>query len=127
MDMNDDNTLEDIQGTILCLQSDVEKEAPEFPVAAQFRKLFARLDDKLQRNTNKIRQNWFQTARDHAIAAEKAFAEERKRDAYESLRKCWEYLEQGNKAHRRKATFVAFADGQVAPLGGKGGEQGGST
>ena len=72
MDMNDDNTLEDIQGTILCLQWDIEKEAPEFPVVPQFRKLFARLDDKLQRNTNKIRQNWFQTARDHAVAAEKA-------------------------------------------------------
>lgn len=126
MDMNDDNTLEDIQGAILCLQWDVEKEAPEFPVAPQFRKLFARLDDKLQRNTNKIRQNWFQTARDHAVAAEKAFTEERKRDACESLRKCWEYLEQGNKAHRRKATFVALADGRVAPLGRKGGEQGGS-
>ena len=36
-------------------------------------------------------------------------------------------LEQGNKAHRRKATFVALADGQVAPLGQKGGEQGDST
>jgi hypothetical protein len=121
MDMNDDNTMEDIQGTILCLQSGVEEEVPKFPVAPQFQKLFARLDDKLQRNTNKIRRNWFQTARDHALAAEKAFIEKRKRDAYASLRKCWEYLEQGNKAHRRKATFVALADGQLVPRGRKGG------
>ena len=127
MDIKDDNTLEDIQGTIWCLQSDVEKEAPEFPVAPQFRQLFARIDDKLRRNTNKIRQNWFQIARDHAVAAEKAFIERRKRDAYESLRKCWEYLEQGNKAYRRKITFVALADGQVAQLGREGGEQAGST
>jgi len=32
--------------------------------------------------------------------------------------KCSEYLEQGNKAHRREATFVALADGSCA-MGGK--------
>ena len=127
MHISDDNTLEDIQGTIFCLQTDVRKEAPEFPVGPRFKKLLARIDDKILRNSNKIRRNWFQTARDHAVEAEKAFSEKRTRDAYESLRKCSEYLEQGNKAHRRKATFVALADGQVAPVGRKDGEQGGST
>ena len=127
MHISDDNTLEDIQGAIFCLQTDVNKEAPEFPVGPEFKKLLARIDDKLLRNSNKVRRNWFQTARDHAAAAEKAFCEKRTRDAYESLRKCSEYLEQGNKAHRRKATFVALADGQVGRVGRKDAEQGGCT
>src|SRR5215467_7353695 len=101
MGINDDNTLSDIQGHIRCLQWDVEKPGPEFPVGPRFKELLARIDDKLHRNSNKIRRNWFQTARDHAVEAEKAFLETRTRDAYESLQKCWEYLEQGNKAHRR--------------------------
>jgi hypothetical protein len=127
MGINDDNTLSDIEGHILCLQWDVEKPAPEFPVGPRFKELLARIDDKLHRNSNKIRRNWFQTARDHAVEAEKAFLEKRTRDSYESLRMCWDYLEQGNKAHRRKATFVALADGQVATVGRKEGEQSGCT
>src|SRR5438445_11964062 len=99
MHISDDNTLEDIQGTIFCLQTDVEKETPEFPVRPRFKKLLARIDDKLLRNSNKVRRNWFQTARDHAVEAEKAFTEKIMRDAYESLQNCCDYLGQGHKAH----------------------------
>ena len=115
MRITDDNTLDDIQGMILCLQWDVEKREPQFPVAPRFRELIARLEDKLSRNRNKVRKNWFMIARDHARAAEEAFLDQRGRDSYVSLQRCWDYLEQGNKAHRRKATFVASTDGQVVP------------
>src|SRR5690242_5907749 len=127
MHISDDNTLEDIQGTIFCLQTDVEKEAPEFPVGPRFKKLLARIDDQLLRNNNKIHRNGLQMARDHAVEAERAFMEKRTRDAYESLQKCWDYLEQGNKAHRRKPAFVALPDGQISTVAPKSGEQGGST
>ena len=116
MHIDDDNTLEDIEGHILCLQCDVKEKAPEFPVAPRFTELLARIEDKIKRNTNKIRRNWFETAREYALVAQTAFAEGKSEDSYRALRKCWEYLEQGNKAHRRKATFVATADGTVAPV-----------
>jgi hypothetical protein len=123
MRIADDNTLEDIQGVILCLQFDVEKRAPQFPVAPRFRELIARLEDKLRRNKNKVRKNWFEIARDHALSAEKAFLDQRERDSYVSLQRCWSYLERGNKAHRREVTFVALADGQVVSAAKrKGGE-----
>jgi hypothetical protein len=124
MRITDDNTLEDIQGAILCLQWDVEKEEPEFPVAPRFRELIARIEDKLARNKNKARKNWFELARKHALAAEKDFLNKRPRDADVSLQKCWDHLEQGNKAHRRKTTFIASSDGMISSVaGGKGPEQ----
>jgi hypothetical protein len=113
MRITDDNTLEDIQGVILCLQADVGEQKPEFPVAPRFQELLTRINDKLTRNKNAVRKKWFETAREHALAAERAFLERRARDADASLQRCWDYLEQGNKAHRRKATFVAGTDGQV--------------
>jgi len=57
MRITDDNTLEDIQGVILCLQSDVKKETPQFPVAPRFRELIARIEDKLSRNKSQVRKN----------------------------------------------------------------------
>jgi hypothetical protein len=74
----------------------------------------------LNRNTNAVRRNWFTSAREHALAAERAFLEGRAPDSYASLRLCWEYLEQGNKAHRRRAAFVAGADGQILPASAPG-------
>lgn len=115
--ITDDNTLEDIQGLILCLQSDAKQEKPEYPVAPRFRELVVRIDQKLEQNKNRVRENWFETARDYALNAERAFLHGRTEDSRESLKKCWEYLERGNKAHRRKATFVVSADGQVSASG----------
>jgi hypothetical protein len=77
--------------------------------------LIVRIDDKLIRNNNAVRRNWFTTAREHALAAERAFLEGRAPDSYASLRLCWEHLERGNKAHKRRATFIAGADGQILP------------
>lgn len=118
MRITDDNTLEDIQGLILCLEWDVKKQKPGLPIAARFEELIARVEEKLSRNGNKIRKNWFETAQEHALDAQRAFLEHRPGDARVSLKRCWEYLEQGNKAHKRKTTFVASANGQVSPAGG---------
>jgi hypothetical protein len=118
MRITDDNTLEDIQGLILCLEWDVKKQKPEFPVAPRFEELVARIDQKLSRNKNKVRKNWFETAREHALDAQRAFLEHRVEDSRTSLKKCWEYLEQGNKAHKRKAAFLASADGHASRLNG---------
>jgi hypothetical protein len=113
MRITDDNTLEDIQGLLLCLEWDVKKEKPEFPVAPRFKELIARIEEKLSRNKNKIRKNWFETAREQALNAQRAFREHRVDDSRVSLKRCWEYLEQGNKAHKRKARFLASEDGLV--------------
>ena len=115
MGTSDDNTLQDVEGVILCLQSDMATEAPEFPVAPRFRELAARIEDRLNRNKNPVRRNWLETARSHALDAQRAFLEHRLRDSCDSLDRCREYLEQGNKAHRRKAAFFASTDGMVIP------------
>jgi hypothetical protein len=115
MAIRDDNSLDDIEGVILCLQADLDTEAPEFPVAPRFDELLERIELKLSKNKNKIRQNWFSTALDYAKAAHAAFAEGQVSTADQNLAKCWEYLEQGNKAHRRKTAFIVAQDGTTYP------------
>jgi hypothetical protein len=114
--INDDNTLEYVTGVIACLQADLDERTPEFPLEPGFDELLQRIDLKLRQNTNQIRWNWFLTAREHAEAARTAFREGRKVEADQSLSKCCEYLEQGNKAHRRKTSFIVSADGIATPL-----------
>jgi hypothetical protein len=113
MNLNDDNTLEDIQGAIACLEADLEDSEPEFPIRPRLEELLVRIDAKLQRNKNAIRRNWFTIAREHAQSALNAFDQGDCAAAGKCLRKCWEYLEQGNKAHRRKTAFVVGPDGIV--------------
>jgi len=47
--ITDDNTLEDINGCILCLESDVRDPNPEFPVAPRIDELVQRIEDKLRK------------------------------------------------------------------------------
>lgn len=113
--ITDDNTLEDMGGVIWCLQADLEDEAPEFPLAPRFEKLLERIELKLSKNKGKIRHNWFSTALTYAKAAQVAFARGQASEADENLSKCWEYLEQGNKAHRSKTAFIVAQDGTTYP------------
>jgi hypothetical protein len=113
--ITDDNTLEDIGGVIWCLQGDLETEAPEFPLAPRFDELLERIELKLTKNKNETRHNWFSTALDYARAARTAFGNGQVSEADLNLAKCWEYLEQGNKAHRRKTAFIVASDGITYP------------
>ena len=109
--ITDDNTLGDIEGVIGCLQADLVDESPEFPLAPRFHELLERIELKLSKNKNKTRHNWFSTALDYAKAAHGAFTRGQASEADENLSKCWEYLEQGNKAHQRKTAFIVAQDG----------------
>ena len=109
--ITDDNTLSDIEGVIACLQADLEDKSPEFPLAPRFDELLERIELKLSKNKNKVRHNWFSTALDYAKAAHSAFIVGQPKAADQNLAKCWEYLEQGNKAHRRKTAFIVAPDG----------------
>ena len=109
--ITDENTLGDIEGVIACLQADLEDKAPEFPLAPRFEKLFERIELKLSKSKNQIRYNWFSTALEYAKAAQVAFARGQASEADDNLSKCWEYLERGNKAHRRKTAFIVAQDG----------------
>lgn len=113
--ISDDNTLGDIEGVIGCLRADLEDESPEFPLPPRFGELLDRIELKLSKNKNRTRHNWFSTALDYAKAAHVAFTRGQTSEADENLSKCWEYLEQGNKAHRRKTAFIVSQDGTTYP------------
>ena len=112
--IKDDNTLEDIQGAIYCLQSDVHKDVPEFSVGAQFTELIERIEDRLARTQNSVRKNWFTLALDHARAAQQQFSDLHCDEADMSLTQCLDSMTDGNKAHRRKANFIVAPDGTTS-------------
>lgn len=112
--ITDDNTLEDIGGVIWCLQEDLAAEPPEFPLAPRFGDLIERIELKLSKNKNKIRHNWFSTALQYAQEAQLAFRNGQASEANRHLAKCWEYLEQGNKAHRPTSVFIVSPDGATS-------------
>jgi hypothetical protein len=113
--INDDNTLEDIAGAIWSLQGDLCETHPDFPLPPQFDQIIERIELKLSRTRNPTLKNWFRTALEHAIAARSLFAQEQPDAAGQSLSKAWEYLAQGNKAHRRKTDFIVGPDGTASP------------
>ena len=109
--INDDNTIEDIQGVIYCLQIDIHDDDPEFSVDMQFSDLIERIEDKLARNRNKVRKNWFEEALSQARLAQQRFIAGRIEEADAALLKCLAGMTDGNKAHRRKTTFIVAPDG----------------
>jgi hypothetical protein len=115
MTFRDENTLEDIHGLILTLSADVSTEKPEFPILPRMEKLVARIEEKLNRNSNATRANWFTTALSHAKEAQARFESSDPTAADAALQECWAHLESGNKAHRRKATLIVAPDGTVHP------------
>ena len=98
--LNDDNTIGDIQGVIYCLQTDIHDDDPEFSVADQFSDLIERIEDKLSRSRNEIRNNWFTGALSEARAAQARFDAGDVNAAETALKKCLDGLTDGNKAHR---------------------------
>jgi len=119
MTFNDDNTLEDIQGLIYCLFFDVAADHPEFKVGPCLDELVARIKEKLRRNTSSTRANWFGIALAHAEEAKRCFESGNTAASKGSLEKGLEYLEEGNKAHRRKTAFIVAPDGTIIPAGKK--------
>lgn len=110
---SDDNTVEDILGLISFVNG--RESWPDEVDQATVDQIVARIDAKLTRNTNPTRRNWFERSRDHARDAASAFARQDFATFEFSLRKCAEFLRDGNKAHRRKATFVIDTDGSITP------------
>lgn len=108
--INDDNTLEDIFGCIFVAQA-WPSHPDDPPIADQLDKIIARIEDKLARNTNQTRHNWFSAALDFSQQARASYLANDFERGYDLLRRCHEYLESGNKAHRRKTAFIVGPDG----------------
>ena len=111
--LNDDNTLGDIQGVIYCLQTDIHEDNPEFSVTDQFADLIERIEDKLFRNRNEIRKNWFTKTLNEARNAQASFSSGDVDAAETALKKCLDGITDGNKAHRQKTNFIIAPDGET--------------
>ena len=109
---NDDNTLEDIQGCYL-VASGWPDYCPEFDIHDQLAEFIERIEDKLARNRNKTRHNWFTIALEHARQAQQCYRDGQVERGRQELRLAWEHLESGNKASRRHTTFIADSGGGV--------------
>ena len=108
----DDNTLEDIQGCYLPA-SWWPDFAPEVDVHDQIAEFIERIQDKLARNRNQTRHNWFTIALEHAQQAQQEFRDGQIERGRQSLKLAWEHMESGKKAHRRHTTFICGPDGEV--------------
>jgi hypothetical protein len=106
------NTLEDILGAIGSAQLDLEAEEPEFDPGDQLADVIDRIEDKLNRNQNKTRANWFNRALSICREAAACWQVDPDR-ASDLLDQCRDLLEQGNKAHRRKTSFVVGPTGET--------------
>lgn len=112
MPFGDDNTLEDIMGCYL-VASAWRQDKQNCDIHKKLRDFVERIEDKLARNRNQARKNWFTTALQHAKDAPQQYHDGRFQEGRKSLREAWEYLERGNKAKRRHTTFIAGPDGAV--------------
>lgn len=111
---NDDNALLDIFGRIFIAQSWPEHSDPvDGTIAEQLDVIIARIEDKLARSKNRTRHNWFSSALEFAQEARIAYQADDVERGRSLLGRCREYLESGNKAHRRKTTFLVAPDGAV--------------
>jgi len=79
----------------------------------QLAQFVERIEDKLKRNCNKTRRNWFSIALEHAKQAQQQYRDHHFEVGRRSLHQAWEHLERGNKASRRHTTFIAGSDGGV--------------
>ena len=112
---NDPNTLEEIHGSILLAQG-YEPNKDEKTSIRLTEKVILRIEAKLAGNTNRTRHNWFSLALGFARQARDAYIGAQPREAFQLLKKTWEHLESGNKAHRRKTAFIVDADGTTHPV-----------
>jgi hypothetical protein len=112
MPFNDNNTLEDIMGCYL-VASYWREGSSDGDIHEQLDEFVERIQDKLARNRNKARHNWFTIALEHAQRAQQQYRDCQFESGRQSLRLAWEHLESGNKASRRHTTFLAGSDGEV--------------
>jgi hypothetical protein len=112
MPFSDDNTLEDIQGCYL-VASGWPDFHPELDIHDQLAEFVERIQDKLARNRNNTRHNWFTLALEHAQQARQHYRDGQVDRGRQALRLAWEHLESGNKASRRHTTFIAGSDGAI--------------
>ena len=109
----DDNTLEDIHGTIV-----VAMWWPECPqkidIHQEIAEIEERIQDKIARNRNAIRHNWFNGALELVHQAKEAYRQEQIERGRKLLRSAWEQLESGNKAHRRTTHFIVGRSGETS-------------
>lgn len=115
--INDDNTLKDIYGCIGVAQGWPKfSDAIDPPIGKQLDEIIERIEDKLRRNKNRIRHNWFSIALDFAQQARASYLASDIEKGQRLLCRCHEYLESGNKAHRRRTAFIVSADGVSYPV-----------
>ncbi len=111
---NDENGLEEILGCIYVAQG-----WPEFCEEIKIKKLLdeivARIREKLARNKNPTRHNWFTLAIECVIEAQARFALNDLEGGQSLLKKAEDYLASGNKAHKRRAAFLIAPDGVIHP------------
>jgi len=112
MSFNDENTLEDIRGVYL-LASCWGESMPDVDIHKQAAEFVERIEYKIARNRNRTRHNWFAIAMHHARTAKQQFGGGDFKSGRESLDLAWRHLESGNKASRRRTTFVAGSDGGI--------------
>jgi hypothetical protein len=117
--IHDDNTLEDILGSLYVAQIDKSVK--------QVDQLIARIEAKLAKDKNRIRRNWFSTALDLARQSRDSFAAGQSEQGRNLLGQTEDYLVSGNKAHRRKTAFVVAPDGTAHPVGKEAEEENGRT
>jgi hypothetical protein len=108
----DDNTLEDIQGCIL-VASSWPNSSLTFDIHEELAELEERIQDKLARNRNRIRHNWFTNALQFIHEAQESYRNGKVEHGRKLLRLAWEQIESGNKAHRRKTRFIGGENGQI--------------
>jgi hypothetical protein len=105
----DDNTVEDILGAISlaqCCPADID-------IKSLLHEIIERIQEKLARNKNKTRHNWFSIALDFVKQASASYEQKDSAQGEELLRKAADQLASGNKAHRRKVDFVVDPEGKA--------------
>ena len=113
---HDSNSLDEMLGALFLAagypESWHEDERYVFPtIQGSLAEVVLRIKTKLARNPGQIRANWFALALEHVREASKLFAARDYAGARERVWQAHDSLQQGNKASRRKATFVVDPSG----------------
>ena len=111
----DENTLDDIHGVILVAEGYPEAWQ-DLDINRQLTEIVDRIREKLSRNKNRIRKNWFTTALEYAELAREYYKQNDFEKGRTLLRQVEEYLLAGNRAHKcTKPTFIVAASGVTTP------------
>ena len=106
---NDENDLGDILGCIYLAETWGPRS--DFDIHDLLAEIKERIHEKLGRNNNRIRHNWFTNALESVEKAVTCYQQNDCQQGDMFLRKAEELLQDGNKAHRRKTNFIVGPDG----------------